>query len=194
MWFVTGAMSTASVRIEREAMIGPMASIVSALSNVVAKGHQAIHFVSSTPSYHAVRRVFPQYGWKPASSLRALPQPFPAAFDAEPTFHSVLALGAEVSVRGCTHRPLAQCGLSCHGVIHSPRILDAQLGRHAGVQKDAQTTVNSANDPSYWLNRFDSTSALYVVVSSKEVLPAGGRLAADGLQRRAIGVGDDWAS
>jgi hypothetical protein len=36
-----------------------MASKVSALSSVVAKGHQAIHFVSSTPSYHAVRRVFP---------------------------------------------------------------------------------------------------------------------------------------
>ena len=40
-------------------MIRPKASKVSALSSVVAKGHQAIHFVSSTPSYHAVRRVFP---------------------------------------------------------------------------------------------------------------------------------------
>lgn len=30
-------------------MIRPMASNVSALSSVVAKGHQAIHFVSSTP-------------------------------------------------------------------------------------------------------------------------------------------------
>ena len=32
---------------------------------------------------------FPRYGWKPALSLRALPQPSPAAFDAEPTFLSV---------------------------------------------------------------------------------------------------------
>ena len=40
-------------------MIRPMASNVSAISSVVAKGHQAIHFVSSTPSDHAVRRVFP---------------------------------------------------------------------------------------------------------------------------------------
>ena len=40
-------------------MIRPMASNVSALSSVVAKGHQAIHFVSSTPSIHSVRRVFP---------------------------------------------------------------------------------------------------------------------------------------
>jgi len=40
-------------------MIRPTASNVSALSRVVAKGHQAIHFVSSTPSYHAVGRVFP---------------------------------------------------------------------------------------------------------------------------------------
>jgi hypothetical protein len=31
-------------------MIRPMASNVSALSSVVAIGHQAIHFVSSTPS------------------------------------------------------------------------------------------------------------------------------------------------
>ena len=94
-------------------MIRPMASKVSALSSVVAKGHQAIHFVSSTPSYHAVRRVFPQYAWKPASSLRALPQPFPAAFDGEPAFLSFLALCPGVSVRGCAHRPLAQRGLSC---------------------------------------------------------------------------------
>jgi hypothetical protein len=74
-------------------MIRPMASKVSALSSVVAKGHQAIRFVSSTPSYHAVRRVF-QYDWKPASSLRALPQPFPAAFDAEPAFLSIPGSGS----------------------------------------------------------------------------------------------------
>jgi hypothetical protein len=36
-----------------------MTSSVSALSGIVANGHQAIHFVSSAPSFHAVRRVFP---------------------------------------------------------------------------------------------------------------------------------------
>jgi hypothetical protein len=73
-------------------MIRPMASRVSALSSVVAKGHQAIHFVSSTPSYDAVRRVF-QCGWKPASSLCALPQPSPAAFDAEPLLFALIHCG-----------------------------------------------------------------------------------------------------
>jgi len=32
---------------------------------------------------------FPWYGWKPAWSLRALPQPSPAALDAEPAFLSI---------------------------------------------------------------------------------------------------------
>jgi len=45
-------------------MIRPMASNGSALSSIVANGHQAIYFVSSAPSIHSVRRVFPQYGWK----------------------------------------------------------------------------------------------------------------------------------
>ena len=40
-------------------MIRPMTSSVSALSGIVANGHQAIHFVSSAPSFHAARRVFP---------------------------------------------------------------------------------------------------------------------------------------
>jgi hypothetical protein len=47
-----------------------MISNVSALSSVVAKSHQAIHFVSSTPSIHSVRRVFPSTAgsqpWPPA--------------------------------------------------------------------------------------------------------------------------------
>jgi hypothetical protein len=52
-------------------MIRPMASKVSALSSVVAKGHQAIHFVSSTPSYHAVLRVFPStVGSQPRRSVQ----------------------------------------------------------------------------------------------------------------------------
>ena len=94
-------------------MIRPMASNVSAFSSVVAKGHQAIHFVSSTPSDHAVRRVFPcTDGSQPRRSatfrsrsrrrltrnLRSFP---------------CLALGPGVSNHGCAHRPLAQRGLSC---------------------------------------------------------------------------------
>jgi hypothetical protein len=59
---------------------------------------------------------FPQYGWKPALSLRALPQASPAAFDAEPASLSGLAQSPDVSVRGCAHRPLAQ-----HGLL-SPRL------------------------------------------------------------------------
>ena len=172
-----------------------MTSNVSALSSIVAKSHQAIQFVSSAPSIHSVRRVFPSTAGSQPCPPAPFRKPFGASFDTGAAVHPFLAFSYPgVWNGGCTHRPLAQCGLSCHGVIHSPRILDAQLGRHAGVQKDAQTTVNSPNDPSYWLNRFDRTSALYVVVSLKEVLPAGGRLAADGLQRRAIDVGDDWAS
>ena len=41
-------------------MIRPMTSNGSALSSIVANSHQAIHFVSSAPSIHSVRRVFPQ--------------------------------------------------------------------------------------------------------------------------------------
>jgi hypothetical protein len=36
-----------------------MTSVVSALSGIVANGHQAIHLVSSAPSIHSVRWVFP---------------------------------------------------------------------------------------------------------------------------------------
>ena len=64
-----------------------------------------------------------QYGWKPASSPRALPPPSPAAFDAEPTFLSGLALCPGVSVRGCAHRPLAQHGLLYPHLQSLPRPL-----------------------------------------------------------------------
>ena len=37
-------------------MIRPMTSNVSALSSIVANSHQAIHFVSSAPSIHPLRR------------------------------------------------------------------------------------------------------------------------------------------
>jgi hypothetical protein len=53
-------------------MIRPMTSNVSALSGGVAKGHQAIHFVSSAPSIHSVRRVFPST----AGSQPCPPAPF----------------------------------------------------------------------------------------------------------------------
>ena len=44
-------------------MIRLMTSDVSALSGIVANGHQAIHLVSSTPSIHSVRWVFPSIMW-----------------------------------------------------------------------------------------------------------------------------------
>ena len=65
-------------------MIRPMTSNGSALSSIVAKSHQAIHFVSSAPSIHSVRRVFPQYGWKSALSSCALPKPFGASAGQSP--------------------------------------------------------------------------------------------------------------
>ena len=95
-------------------MIRPMASNVSALASVVANGHQAIHFFSSTPSDHAVRRVF-HYGWKSASSLRALPQPVPAAFAAEPTFLAVSSSGSRcIGSRLCppAQPSIAKAGLA----------------------------------------------------------------------------------
>ena len=44
-------------------MIRPMASNVSGLSSVVAKGRQVIHFVSSTPSYQSMRMLWSNQGW-----------------------------------------------------------------------------------------------------------------------------------
>jgi len=55
-------------------MIRPMASSVSALSIVVAKGHQATHFVSSAPSIDCVSapiRSKTDAGWDPNSWPRA---------------------------------------------------------------------------------------------------------------------------
>ncbi len=80
-------------RVERRRdMIRPMTSNGSALSSIVANSHQAIRFVSSAPSIHSVRRVFPQYGWKSALSSCALPKPFGASFDAGAAVHPFLAI------------------------------------------------------------------------------------------------------
>src|SRR6266566_2225528 len=58
-------------------MIRPMASNVSALSGIVANGHQAIHFVSSAPS------KIPYGGFSPVRlQTRLTPQPPFAAFSA----------------------------------------------------------------------------------------------------------------
>jgi hypothetical protein len=46
-------------------MFRPVTSNVSALSGIVANGHQALHFVSSTPS-KIPYGGFSQYGFKPA--------------------------------------------------------------------------------------------------------------------------------
>ena len=40
---------------------------------------------------------------------------------------------------------------TAHDVIHRPRILDAQLARHADIQDCAPSPVNAQNDPSYGL-------------------------------------------
>ena len=94
-------------------MIRPMASNVSAFSSVVAKGHQAIHFVSSTPSDHAVRRVFPcTDGSQPGRSVPFRRRPRRRLTRSLRSFPP-RAQSPEVSVRGCAHRPLAQRGLSC---------------------------------------------------------------------------------
>jgi len=95
-------------------MIRPMTSNGSALSSIVANSHQAIHFVSSAPSIHSLRRVFPHYGWKSALSSCALPESFGASFDSGSAVHPFLAISYPgVWNDGCSHRPLAQHGLSC---------------------------------------------------------------------------------
>ena len=66
------------------------------------------------PLYSCRTAGFPQYGWKPAWSSCALPIPVRASFDAGPAVHPFLAISYPgVWNRGCTHRPLAQHGLSC---------------------------------------------------------------------------------
>src|SRR5947207_777321 len=59
-------------------MIRPMTSNVSALSDIVANGHQAIHFVSSAPSkipYGGFSPVRLQTRLMPRPSSRAYPHP-----------------------------------------------------------------------------------------------------------------------
>jgi len=60
-----------------------MASCVSALSSIVANGHQVLP-TFPPPLCSSRTASFPRYGWKPALPLHALPPPSPAAFDAEP--------------------------------------------------------------------------------------------------------------
>jgi len=97
-----GRIQTGRVERRRD-MIRPMTSNGSALSSIVANGHQAIHFVSSAPSIHSVRRVFPQYGWKSALSSCALPNPVQASFDAGAAVHPFLAISyATIHCRGRT--------------------------------------------------------------------------------------------
>jgi len=59
---------------------------------------------------------FPRYGWRPAWSLRALPQPSRAAFDAEPTFLSVS--GSESRCIGSRLYPQARV-LNLRWEVHS---------------------------------------------------------------------------
>jgi hypothetical protein len=101
-------------RVERgRARVRPMASRVSALSSIVANGHQVIPTFPPPP-------LFIPYGEFSPVRLETQPgRPVPfrspslAAFDAGPAFLSGLAQSPDLSVRGWTHRPLAQRGLSC---------------------------------------------------------------------------------
>ena len=102
----------------------PMASCVFARSSMVANGPQVlptfpppsliIPYRACLPRPFPFRRRqgFSQYGWKPAWSFCALAPPSTAAFDAEPAVTSVCGQCPGVLNRGCTHRPLAQHGLS----------------------------------------------------------------------------------
>ena len=66
------------------------------------------------PLYSFRMAGFPQSGWKPALSSCALPKPVQASFDAGAAVHPFLAISYPgVWNGGCTHRPLAQRGLSC---------------------------------------------------------------------------------
>src|ERR1035437_1456442 len=84
-----------------------MASFVSALSSIVANSPRVMPKFPPPP-------LFIPYGWKPAGSSCALPNPFGASFDAEAAVHPFLAISYPgVWKDGCTHRPLAQHGSSC---------------------------------------------------------------------------------
>src|ERR1035438_8593439 len=66
------------------------------------------------PLYSFRTAGFPQYGWKPALSSCALPKPFGASFDAGAVVRPFPAISYPGAWdNGCTHRPLAQRGLSC---------------------------------------------------------------------------------
>jgi len=74
----------------RRAQFRPTASVVSALSSIVANNRQAMPNVSSTPSIHSVRWVFPST----VGSQPCHPAPFrryEAAFDAGPAVRPFLA-------------------------------------------------------------------------------------------------------
>ena len=106
-------------------MFRPKTSTVAALSSFVANGLQAIHFVSSAPSIHSVRRVFPSTaGSQPAKSGPSpwLPTRLTAPSRALGHWHLSRRLyplarpspySRAHSTRRLTHRPLAPGRLFC---------------------------------------------------------------------------------
>jgi hypothetical protein len=91
----------------------PMASCVSALSSIVANGHQVL------PSFPPPPLFMPYGGFSPvrleaSPSPSILPSPFGMSFDAGLAIHPFLAILFQASgIAGCAHWPLAQRGLSC---------------------------------------------------------------------------------
>jgi hypothetical protein len=91
----------------------PMASCVSALSSIVANGHQVL------PSFPPPPLFIPYGGFSPVRleaslSPSTLPSPFRISFDAGLAIYPFLAFLIQASeIAGCAHRPLAQRGLSC---------------------------------------------------------------------------------
>src|ERR1039458_4741564 len=89
----------------------PMASAVSALSSIVANGHQIVPTVPPPPRFIPYGGVSSPAGNQPGH---------PAPFRSRPRLRLTqdlrsfpfLAQCPGVSDRGCTHRPLAQRGLS----------------------------------------------------------------------------------
>ena len=100
-------------RVERRCdQFRPMASAVSALSSIVANGHQIVPTVPPPP------RFIPYGGFSPvpAGSQPSHPAPFRTRprlrLTQERRFFPFLVQGPGVSNLGCAHRPLAQRGLS----------------------------------------------------------------------------------
>src|SRR5258708_7730711 len=100
-----------------------MASDVSALSSVVAKGHRVLPSFPPSPLIIPDSEFSPVRLEAPALSCGALPKPFPASFDAAPASLSDPAQRPGLSKRGGAHRPLAR-----QGRVYYPRAYNRYYG------------------------------------------------------------------